>query len=185
MSEPGSPSHFQKHHWPVQGPTPVPAELFCCPRPNTSSSKSLSFVTSSAHLLFVCVNVVPWSWCSGRSHRKPVPGLASIRITMDHSGLGSVVVWSPAVGQKLILSKAGSMTVRSWWNAWISKWKEENSQRLQLTGDPLSLFLSSCWQKMNHQIYEEVGKDLIWVMWPFPGNLPWLCEGLFTVFCHV
>lgn len=65
------------------------------------------------------------------------------------------------------------------------RWKEENSQRLQRTGDPPSLFLSSCWQRMNHQIYEKVGKDLIWVMWQFPGNLPWLCEGLFTVFCHV
>lgn len=39
------------------------------------------------------------------------------------------------------------------------KWEEENSQRLQLGGNPVSLFLSSSWQSMNHQIYEKVEKD--------------------------
>lgn len=39
------------------------------------------------------------------------------------------------------------------------RWVEENSQKLQLSGGPGSLFLSSSWQRMNHQVYEKEEKD--------------------------
>lgn len=46
-------------------------------------------------------------------------GIARLGIHQGHNGQGSVVVWKQTAGQKLVLSKAGSMTIRSWWNAWM------------------------------------------------------------------